>query len=219
MSTPADFDRIARPYRTLEYLTLGRKLEQTRLHFLPRLATAKNALVLGDGDGRFLAKLLAANMNLQATAIDGSAAMLDLLRDRCKPHLHRLQTIQADALRYMPPTDATYDLVVSHFFLDCFTEPELVRLLAQIAPALRPGSRWLLSDFRIPPGGFHLPAQIFVRSLYFAFRVLTGLRTTRLPDHASVLSAAGFTRIGHQVFLSGMLATELWQFQGPGQGS
>jgi ubiquinone/menaquinone biosynthesis C-methylase UbiE len=213
MSSPANFDLIARPYRALEYMTLGRKLEQTRLHFLPRLKAARNALVLGDGDGRFLASFLAANTTVEATAVDGSAAMLEILRRRCSLYADRLKTVQADALTFTPATDVPYDIVVSHFFLDCFTEEQLQQLIARITPALRPGGRWLISDFRVPPGSMHLPARAFVRSLYLAFRILTGLRVTHLPDHAGRLSAAGFQCVGQQMFLSGILTTELWELK------
>lgn len=213
MSSPANFDPLARPYRTLEYLTLGRKLEQTRLHFLPKLGMAHNALALGDGDGRFLASFLAANTSVQATAVDSSAAMLELLRRRCSRYEDRLKTVQANALTFTPATDVPYDLVVSHFFLDCFTEEQLDQLIARITPALRPGGRWLISDFRIPPGNMHLPTRVFIRGLYLAFRILTGLRVTHLPDHAGLLSEAGFQCIGRQMFLSGILTTELWELK------
>jgi ubiquinone/menaquinone biosynthesis C-methylase UbiE len=215
MSGLANFDRIAQPYRTLEYLTLGRKLEQTRLHFLSQLTTARNALVLGDGDGRFLASFLAANTSVQATAVDGSAAMLALLHRRCCAYASRLKTVQANALTFTPATDVPYDLVASHFFLDCFTEEQLQQLIARITPALKPEGRWLISDFRIPPGNMHLPARVFVRSLYLAFRILTGLRVTHLPDHAAHFSAAGFQCIDQQMFLSGILTTELWELKSP----
>ena len=33
----ADFDRLARPYRALEYLAFGRALETARFRFLDRL--------------------------------------------------------------------------------------------------------------------------------------------------------------------------------------
>ncbi|MCU1248095.1 MAG: methyltransferase type 12 [Edaphobacter sp.] len=58
------FDRIARPYHWLEYLTLGKALERCRNHHLPQLLDRRHALVLGDGDGRFLAQLLKQNPNL-----------------------------------------------------------------------------------------------------------------------------------------------------------
>src|SRR5206468_3304021 len=53
-----NFNLIARPYRALEHLTFGPALQRTRTHFLPLLADRQNALILGDGDGRFTAALL-----------------------------------------------------------------------------------------------------------------------------------------------------------------
>lgn len=211
MIASPNFDRIARPYQMLEYLTLGRWLERTRLYFLPRLHSVRNALVLGDGDGRFLAELLAANPGLRATAIDTSATMLELLRKRCAPYTDRLRTLQIDALDYAPDGDARYDLVVSHFFLDCLTEAQVTELVGRLAPALRAQALWLVSDFQIPTGTLRVPVIAIVRALYLTFRVLTGLRVTRLPDHAAIFVRAGFARIEQQQFLGGLLTTELWQ--------
>ena len=118
--TPAapNYDILARPYQSLEYLTLGRTLERTRLHYLPTLTHQQNAFVLGDGDGRFLSQLLAQNPTLQADAVDTSAAMLQLLRQRCEAATPtaatRLRTHQANALTFTPPTPQKYDLVVTH---------------------------------------------------------------------------------------------------------
>ena len=217
MSPIRSFDRIARPYRVLEYLTLGRLLEQTRLHFLPRLLECRNALVLGDGDGRFLAHLLTANGSVQATTIDYSAEMLRLLRQRCAPYADRLRTQQIDALSFAPPADTHYDLVVTHFFLDCLTQSELERLTARLAPNLAPCALWLVSDFRIPSGPLRWPARALIRSLYLAFRIITGLRSTQLPNHAAALETAGFQRMEQRPFLGGILITELWRCKSPGR--
>lgn len=211
MKTPPNFDRIAKPYKRLEYLTMGRLLEQTRLSLLPRLLEAQSALILGDGDGRFLLHLLAANATVRCTAVDISASMLRLLRERCAPYAGRLSTRQCDALRFTPPENTRYDLVVTHFFLDCLTQAEVDELIARLLPSLSPSSLWIVSDFRIPAGRMRLPARILVRSLYLAFRLLTGLRTTRLPDHRASLSAAGFACIERRLFGAGILTSELWQ--------
>jgi SAM-dependent methyltransferase len=211
--TPPNFDLIARPYRWLEYLTLGKSLENCRTHFLPQLLNRRHTLVIGDGDGRFLAQLLKQNPNLQADAVDTSAAMLQLLRQRCKaatPNAAaRLRTHHANAITF--PLKEQYDLVVTHFFLDCLTQPELNTLITRIVPTLAPGALWLISDFRIPTGPMRIPAKLLIRSLYLVFRILTGLRTTCLPDHSTPLTQAGLTRIFHQHHLGGLLTTELWQ--------
>ena len=211
--TQPNFNRIARPYRWLEYLTLGTALENCRTHYLPQLLDRRRALVLGDGDGRFLAQLLASNPDLHADAIDTSATMLQVLRQRCEaatPNAAtRLRTHNANALTI--PLEDSYDLVVTHFFLDCLTQPDLDALITRINPTLTPGALWLISDFRIPNGLMRLPARVFVRSLYLAFRLLTSLRTTHLPDYATPLTQAGLNRVAHQHRLAGLLTTELWQ--------
>jgi SAM-dependent methyltransferase len=200
MTRAPNFDPVARIYRWAEYLTLGPLLQRTRTHFLPQVADRRRALVLGDGDGRFLAKLLAQNPTLYATAVDSSEAMLQLLRRRCGTG--RLETIHADGLTVAAP--AGTDLIVTHFFLDCFTQEEINALALRLA---RPGVLWLLSDFRARG----LISRVYVRSLYFAFRALTDLRVTQLPEPGSALSAAGFHRIAHHQSLGGLLYTELWQ--------
>jgi ubiquinone/menaquinone biosynthesis C-methylase UbiE len=208
-----NFDKIARPYRWLEYVTLGKALENSRLHFLPQLLERRHALVLGDGDGRFLAQLLKHNPSLRADAVDSSSLMLQLLRQRCEaasPSTHsRLCTHHHNALTF--PLKGPYDLIVTHFFLDCFTQSELDSLIARIAPTLSPSALWLISDFRVPSGPMRLPAKLLIRSLYLAFRILTGLRTTHLPDHVTPLKQSGLKRISHQHWLAGLLTTELWQ--------
>jgi SAM-dependent methyltransferase len=207
------FDLVARPYRWLEYLTLGRALERCRAHFLPQLRDCRHALVLGDGDGRFLGQLLACNPGLGADAVDTSTAMLRMLRRRSEAATAdaniRLRIHHANALTFS--LAGPYDLVVTHFFLDCFTQVELDTLVTRIASSLAPGALWLVSDFRIPTGLMHVPALAVVRGLYFAFRVLTGLRTTDLPDHATALTRSGLIRIAHEHSFAGLLTTELWQ--------
>ena len=134
-------------------------------------------LVLGDGDGRFTAALLSRYPQLEVHAVDLSPAMLALLKARspAAPHLHSRRPHPAPAGRY--------DLVVTHFFLDCLTLAEVESLVRRVLPLLAPGTLWLVSEFRIPPGLLRRPARVYVRGLYLLFRVLTGLRTTQLPDH------------------------------------
>lgn len=216
----ANFDRIARPYRWLEYLTFGSALWRCRTHFLPELTQRSNilhnALVLGDGDGRFTAALLAALPQLHVDAVDSSPVMLRLLTQRAhtaSPDAStRLRTLHANALTFAQalPADTRYDLIVTHFFLDCLTQSEVESLTLTLAPHLRPGALWHFSDFHIPTGPMRFPARALVRSLYLAFRILTGLRITHLPDHTAALAAAGFTRTSQNLPLAGILTTELW---------
>ena len=206
---PANFDRIAGAYRWMEYVCLGTLLEQTRFCWLGTLGGCRQALVLGDGDGRFTARLLGANQLVRVTAVDESALMLRLLKRRCSPSGNRLATYQCDARQYDPPPGA--DLVVSHFFLDCLSQAQVEELVRRLKPLLAPDATWLVSEFRIAEGWLRWPARLLVRLLYLAFRVLTGLRITRLPDHGKALAACGFQLTREKRFCGGLLTAEVWR--------
>ena len=210
MRTPINFDRIARPYRWLEYASLGRSLERARCFHLPRLARATHALILGDGDGRFTSALLQRHTRITADAVDLSRAMLrELLRNIGPEAASRVTACHTDVRDFQPVT--VPDLVVTHFLLDCLTQPEANALILRLAGPLAPGSLWLVSEFRAPPGPLHLPARALIRILYVAFRVLTGLRVTRVPDFATPLARAGMRPIAMYRSLGGILTSELWE--------
>ncbi|HEV2645221.1 MAG TPA: methyltransferase domain-containing protein [Acidobacteriaceae bacterium] len=215
MTRSISFDRIAPLYRWMEYLSFGKSLERCRNHFLPELADCGNALILGDGDGRFTARLLAAHTTLHAEAVDTSSTMLHLLQRRVEATVRsastRLRIHRADALTFTP--QGPCDLIVTHFFLDCLTQSQLDTLANRLARHASPHALWLVSDFRIPTGLMHWPARIIVRGLYIAFRVMTGLDTVALPDHIASLSSAGFHRKNRRLSLGGLLVTELWEYQ------
>jgi SAM-dependent methyltransferase len=209
---PPNFDPVAHVYRWAEYLTLGPLLQRTRTHFLPQLTHCHHALAIGDGDGRFLTALLHQNPTLEATAVDTSATMLALLTKRCEPYNTRLLTHQTHALNITAAAET--DLIATHFFLDCLAQTEVDTLTRNLAAHVSPGTLWLLSDFALPrPRVLRPIAALYLRALYFAFRILTGLRITQLPNPQSALTDAGFARIAHHDRLFGLIYTELWQRQ------
>jgi len=207
-----NFDRLARPYRWLEYATFGRALERCRFHFLPALTAARRALILGDGDGRFLARLLAANPEVQADVVDISPAMLRRLSEKLPPQAHsRITLHQTDARKFVP-AKTDYDLVVAHFFFDCLFQAELGALADHIVPRLAPGALWVVSEFAQPQGRIaSLAGQAIVSALYAAFGLLTGLPVRSLPDHGRVLESSGLRLHSQKLLLNGLLVSQLWQ--------
>jgi SAM-dependent methyltransferase len=210
----ANFDPVARSYRWMEYLSFGRSLMHCRNYFLPQLVSCRSALLLGDGDGRFLARLLVTNPGITADVVDTSAAMLRLLKRRANSSVGdagtRLRIHHLSALTFSP--ERIYDLIVTHFFLDCLTQSEVDGLTVHLAKYMHPGGLWLVSEFRIPRGAMRWPSRFTIWLLYLGFRLITGLRTNALPDHAGSLAAAGFTLIGRQLWLGGLLSSEIWEY-------
>lgn len=215
MTGPAEmvprFDRLASIYRWLEWGSFGPYLGRSRRAWLGPISDSRRALVIGDGDGRFTARLLRANPTIEIDAVDASPRMLEALVRRAREHGHRVHPRVADARELRLDGPPHHDLVVTHFFLDCLTTDEILSLAAAIQPSLLPGARWVVSEFAVPPGRFgRLVAAPLVAALYRAFGVLTGLGVRQLPDFHWALRESGFGLIESRTWLRGLLVSELW---------
>ncbi|MBZ5674321.1 MAG: class I SAM-dependent methyltransferase [Acidobacteriia bacterium] len=197
-------DLIAPHYWWIERLGMGRTLERRRRWFLPQLGNARRALVLGDGDGRFLRELLRRHSDVRADYVDLSRRMLELARQ--KAGADRVNYQQADARTLDLPRDE-YDLIATHFFFDCFGPNELEALIARVADAAKPGVQWIVSEFRTA----NIPARLLVRALYLFFGITTGLKTRKLADHRPILQSHGFRLTGASHSRGGLVVSELWK--------
>jgi ubiquinone/menaquinone biosynthesis C-methylase UbiE len=208
-----NFDSVARLYRWAEYLSFGPWLARCRSAQLAHLSGARHALLLGDGDGRFLLHLLAINSGVHADVVDSSGSMLSILKRRVRRFGG--QTIRlhlADCLEWEPSGSiGQYDLIVSHFFLDCFFPHQLEQLFDRVLPHAQPGAQWVVSEFAIPrnPLAAFL-ARGIIASLYRIFGLLTGLPVRALPDYAGSMLRRGLVLSHECRFLAGLLRSELW---------
>ena len=223
-----NFDLLARPYRWMEYASFGHALERCRFHYLGQFADRSSALVLGDGDGRFTARLLAHCAAIRVHAVDGSPAMLAALTRRAQRvgAADRLTTEVTDlrtGIRFDSPSQTgtaavekiarnAPDIIATHFFLDCLATEEVEQLARHLHAQTRGDTLWVISEFAIPDHGWMRPlAAVLVAVLYRAFRLLTHLGPQQLPRYASALQAAGWRRIERYQHLRGLLVSELWK--------
>jgi ubiquinone/menaquinone biosynthesis C-methylase UbiE len=205
-----NFDPVARLYRWLEYLSFGPWLARCRGAQLAHLTGARHALLLGDGDGRFLVHLLAVNSGLHADVVDSSRSMLAILKRRVRwSGREKIRLHLADGLEWEPI--GRYDLIVSHFFLDCFFPHQLEQLFDRVLPHAQPGARWLVSEFAVPRNPFTaFLARGIIALLYRVFGLLTGLQVRALPDYAGSMLRRGLVLSHERRFLAGLLRSELW---------
>lgn len=207
----ANFNRLARLYRWMEYASFGPWLWWCRCAFLFEFRNCRRAAILGDGDGRFTARLLVANPFIEIDAVDASEAMLRSLMRRAGPHAQRIRTRCGDA-RNWQPNGQPYDLIVTHFFLDCLTTAEVRTLAMKMRGCAAPAAQWVVSEFAAPEGWFgRAVARPIIWLLYRAFGLLTGLAVRRLPDHCAALREAGFALEKRRTWIGGLLASELWR--------
>jgi ubiquinone/menaquinone biosynthesis C-methylase UbiE len=208
------FDAVAPWYRTLETVAFGNALQRARTACLNEIASARRALMLGEGNGRFLAALLQRHPLIRVDCVDSSERMLALARrqvvETIPAEIRRVQFLQGDVITWTPPD--RYDLIVTHFFLDCFNTRQVGLVVAKLAQAAAPNAVWLLADFRIPDGGFaRLHARVWLALMYWFFRGVAGIEAHSLVDPSPFLRAEAFTLARQDLYRVGMLKSELWR--------
>jgi ubiquinone/menaquinone biosynthesis C-methylase UbiE len=207
------FDRLAPHYRKMEAVLAGKILQQSRTAFLSEAAGCRRALLLGEGPGKFLVELLKQNPAIEVHCVEYSAGMIREAQIALR--MHNLQNAhvtfeEANALAWKARPNA-FDLIVTSFFLDCFTREELQPLIAKIAASATPGARWLVADFRLPERGWtRWRAQALLMLMYGFFRAATNLSASHLTPPEGFLARAGFRCAQRKTWNLGLVESSLW---------
>ena len=209
------FDSIAPAYRTLETIAFGGDLQRARIACLREIETPRKALIVGEGNGRFLCELLRLHPKAEIDCVDASARMLELARRGIKRRLPagatRVRFLRRDITSWMPP-ESSYDLIVTHFFLDCFSRDRIADIVNRLSRAALPDATWLLADFCVPAGGFaRVRAGLWLAAMYRFFQFTAGIEARELKDPSPFLRTAGFALASQHLFRCGMLKSELWR--------
>lgn len=190
------FDTLAPFYGWMERIFAGGKMQRGRVAFLNDIPEPKNILMLGEGHGRFLVPCRLKFPNAQITVVDASTGMIaQARRNLAQAALpeNAVQFVHADIFEW-PASEGSFDLIATHFFLDCFREDQLSTLIPKLAHCATPGAHWLLTDFQIAASGLRrLRSRVIIASLYAFFRMTTRLPATQLISADPFLEHAGFT--------------------------
>lgn len=206
------FDKLAPWYNFLETISFGDQLQQCRISQIAELKEVKNVLILGDGNGRYLESLLKSNCNAEIQSLDSSKTMIGLANARIIPLPNRSKVvfIHSDVFDWDFPK-CKYDLVVTNFFLDCFTYSELTNLIEKISLSIKPEGKLIYGDFNVPNSCFKKNfSSLVLFGMYLFFRIFTKISAKSLHDPASLLIEKNFILNNEKYYLGSFLKSQLW---------
>lgn len=228
------YDRLAVVYHSIEWMVYGNQLQAARIELIEELPPWGRLLLLGDGDGRLLERLAQKQVrdrlgssgrgqHAGITSVDQSASMLQRQRERMVAGdiKEGIDFIQADA-RHFEPAKGVYDVIVTPFFLDGFSEETLEVCLPQWVRGLRRGGTlyhvdFTLSDFIHLDGNVataawrRLRARTLLWAMHVFFRWQTGLENRQLVDTEAAITRCGLRKELQQIGCGGMTTTQIWR--------
>ena len=203
-----NFDRVAPVYGLLECLGAWGKMQRCRVVLLGDVPQPRKVLLVGEGPGRFLADCVRRFPAAEFTVVDASAEMLKRAKQQVSDG--NIAWVHAELPGWEGPLEK-FDLIVTNFFLDCFTPDKLPLVIAGLGKMAAPTADWLVADFEIPASGWRRCwAKFVVGCLYRFFRIATGLKTAALVPPDEALSRAGFVLRKRVTFEHGLLKSEWW---------
>lgn len=211
------FDRLAGIYGGIEAVSAGRLMQKVRTAHLAACPEEGHALLLGEGHGRTLAALRKLKPRLHLTYLDASPAMARA----AQRHLAKqgmddggIIFLTGDALTSLPD-GKSFEVLITPFFLDCFTREQLEDLLPRLTALTKPGARWLIADFQIPAAGWKRRRALWILALLHRFFHLTaGISARSWTDPEPLLTRLGWKLRERRTFSLDLLRSDLWERHG-----
>lgn len=202
-----NFDFVASAYPVLEFASFGNVLNEARDAFLRRTARAPHVLLIGEGNGRFLAKLLARKRGGSVTVIDSSPKMLRLLAKRIAGirRYTELKLVDADFLLWSGK-QASFDAIVTHFFLDLFRPQSQLRVVGKITEVAKPEALWIDVDYRVTKT--KLRHRVLDWLQYRFDETFSGVEADRHYDPFDHIRASGWFVGEERLFCSGRVSAQ-----------
>ncbi|MBL6449919.1 class I SAM-dependent methyltransferase [Fulvivirga sp. 29W222] len=201
-----NFNSVAFIYDTLARLVFGRSIQRAQAGLLYYVQNASKVLVLGGGTGFILQELDKLGLSLKVTYVEPSSAMID--RSKKKSPFRYIDVDFVQSKHDAVFGAGKFDVVITNFFLDVFTEEQLRDVVRQVSLQVDKGGMWLLTDFVITKIWWQ---RMLVRLMYFFFRVTAGLEGDRLLNFEEFLAMVNFKPVYRQYYYHGMIRSDIYK--------
>jgi len=201
-----NYDNSASFYDCLSRLVFGKALVNAQVCFLPHIPADASILIIGGGTGWILeeiAKILPKGLHI--TYVEISAKMMTISRKRNVGNNH-VEFINM-AIEEVKVSNS-FDVIITPFLFDNYTEPALPVTFTHIHQMLKPGGMWLNTDFRLTGKWWQF---VMLKSMLLFFKLLCGVESWRLPDVGKQFSGAGYQLIEQKSFYKDFVVTGMYR--------
>jgi ubiquinone/menaquinone biosynthesis C-methylase UbiE len=202
----SNYDNSAPFYDGLSRLVFGKTLIKAQVYLLQFIPAKAKILIIGGGTGWILEEIAKVHpTGLTITYVEISANMTGLSRKR-NTGSNNVTFINDAVENVLLQID--YDVVITPFLFDNFTEETLPGLFDHIHPALKPRGAWLCTDYQVTG---KLWQKALLKSMYLFFKLLCGIDTTTLPDFDAQFAKHGYKKKSAKTFFANFILSTQYQ--------
>ena len=172
----ANFNNAAWFYDRLSRLVYGRALINAQVYLLRFIPADSKILIIGGGTGWILEKIAEIHSSgLVITYVDVAAGMISRAKKR---NTGGNKVIFVNDTIENTKLPAHFNVVITPFLLDNFTNATLTSVFAHVHPLLKPNGLWLNTSFQLS-GNWWQP--LLLKTMFLFFRILCNIEAKKLP--------------------------------------
>ena len=201
-----NYDKAASFYDKLSRLVFGDALVKAQVYLLKHIPANAKILIVGGGTGWILDEVTRVHSSgLDITYVEISINMMALSRKRDTGD-NIIQFINKPIQTVVLPDD--FDVVITPFLLDNFTDKNLPSVYNPIHHALKLGGLWLYTDFQLTG---KLWQGIMLKSMLLFFKLLCGVESWRLPDAKGMFARHGYSVVDEKSFFGEFVVSRAYK--------
>jgi ubiquinone/menaquinone biosynthesis C-methylase UbiE len=199
----ANYNNSAWFYDRLSRLVYGKALVKAQVYLLQFIPVNSSVLIVGGGTGWILEEITRAHPSgLQITYVEVAPKMMALSKKK-NAGLNEVVFINY-AIEDAVITD-DFDVVITPFLFDNFTEETLQRVFDCIHSLLKPGGSWLNCDFQLSGKWWQ---KALLKSMFLFFRAICNIEASKLPDIERQFELHGYKIMEQQTFFDGFITSK-----------
>ncbi len=202
----SNYDNSAWFYDRLSRVIYGRALIRSQVYLLPFIPAGAAILIAGGGTGWILEEIAKIHPSgLKITYAEISSNMMALSRKRNAGN-NEVTFINQPVEQVQLPHQ--FDVVITPFLFDNFTEQTLKNVFDHIHSSLKPGGIWLNTDFRLTGKWWQ---KILLQSMILFFRIICRIESTKLPDIEECFEQGRYVIINQKTFFGEFILSSVYQ--------
>ena len=173
----SDYNNAAWFYDALALIVFGKTINKSQSCFLKTIIPGSSILIVGGGTGWILEEISRQqSYGLEIVFVEKSSKMIGIARKR-STGLNQVIFINKAVENSL--LEKSFDMVITSFLFDSFSNSTIDTVFERLAAKLRPGGIWLYSDFIASKKVWH---KLLLRMMYSFFKIVCQIEADNLPD-------------------------------------
>jgi ubiquinone/menaquinone biosynthesis C-methylase UbiE len=203
-----NYDRVAPFYDLLASLVFGQKLTKAESHFYAQVKDPASILIFGGGTGKCLKPLQLHYPKATIHFLEASTKMISIASGRTIPNHKSVEFIHGNE-QLLVNQPQQYDLVVTSFVLDVFSESRLRNAMDILYKVLRTAGYWIQTDFYVYQSNPWWQKAL-VRTMYWFFWITANQHNQQIADFDHHFKERSLALVAQKMFCHDMVKTVLY---------